>query len=267
MLAMNLTHSERVGRALESLRNGLLPFVVGALRRAYNDEWEKEARESLHAWQQSGSGELNLDIQAMINILLDRQHSGLFSVLTPPTRTFIFEIRDVRRRHAHQENFNAREVDRALDTMELLLTALGSTEANNVAEIRKQSAVRPPVATAATARNGRLVIDPKNSSAKRFPYLYPIYLSPILVILRDGEYHSIEDIHQHILAEFPLSQEQLAMKHRSGVSVFVNKVAFAFNRLVLHKAIVRGQPASYRITDHGREVLQRCPTGAREQDL
>jgi hypothetical protein len=264
---MNLTNSERVGRALESLRNGLLPFVLGALQRAYSDEWEKEARKSLPAWQQSGSGELNLDIQAMINILLDRQHSELFSALTPPTRTFIFELRDVRRRHAHQENFSAREVDRALDTMELLLTAIGSPEANNVAEIRKQSAAPARVATAATARKGPLSIDPASSPAKRFPYSYPLYLSPILLILRDGEYHSIEHIHQYLLAEFPLSQEQLSMKHQSGVAVFVNKVAFAFNRLVFHKAIVRGQPASYRITDHGREVLHRCPTGAREPDL
>lgn len=45
--------------------------------------------------------------------------------------------------------------------------------------------------------------------------------------------------------------------------------ALAFNRLVFHEAIVAGQamPESYRITDHGREVLKSQPNDARERDL
>jgi hypothetical protein len=52
-------------------------------------------------------------------------------------------------------------------------------------------------------------------------------------------------------------------------TVFVNKVAYAFARLVLFKGIVVGEamPESYRITDHGREVLKRHPNDARERDL
>jgi restriction endonuclease Mrr len=101
-----------------------------------------------------------------------------------------------------------------------------------------------------------------------FPYSFPEYLSPVLRILGDGEDHSIEEIRRCILAEFPLTPEQLLLK-RAGhnVTVFINKVALAFNRLVLHKAIVQAVPESYRITDHGREVLKRRPNDARERDL
>jgi len=44
-------------------------------------------------------------------------------------------------------------------------------------------------------------------------------------------------------------------------------VAFAFNRLVHHKAIVAIMQGSYRITEHGLDILKRCPNGARERDL
>src|SRR5208282_3362542 len=75
-------------------------------------------------------------------------------------------------------------------------------------------------------------------TAKDFPYSYPEYLSPVLRILGDGLEHSTGYIRERILAEFPLTLEQLALK-RAGyhTTVFVNKVAFAFNRLVFHKAI------------------------------
>jgi hypothetical protein len=65
-----------------------------------------------------------------------------------------------------------------------------------------------------------------------------------------------------------LTQAELALKPaRSAVPVFVNKVAFAFNRLVYHKAIIEAVPGKYRITEHGMAVFQACPSDARERDL
>jgi hypothetical protein len=108
----------------------------------------------------------------------------------------------------------------------------------------------------------------RNSPAREFPYQAPEYLSPVLRILEDGKNHSKEDIRKAILAEFPLTPEQLSLR-RPGypVTVFFNKVAYAFARLVLFKAIVEQVPESYRITDHGHEVLKRHPNDARERDL
>jgi restriction system protein len=101
-----------------------------------------------------------------------------------------------------------------------------------------------------------------------FPYTFPQYLSPVLRILSDGKDHSTEEIRNRILDEFPLSDVQLAMKRPGySVTVFVNKVAFAFNRLVVHKAIIQGLPNSYRITGHGMEILKRCPNDVRERNL
>jgi hypothetical protein len=68
----------------------------------------------------------------------------------------------------------------------------------------------------------------------------------------------IEEIRARILIEFPLTREQLSLKRPEyKTTVFVNKVAFAFNRLVSHKPIMQIVRESYRITDHGRDVAPR----------
>jgi len=111
---------------------------------------------------------------------------------------------------------------------------------------------------------------PLNSSARDFPYPAPRYLSEVLRILADGTEHNVEEIRERILAKFPLTPEQLCLK-RPGfpITVFVNKVAYAFARLVFHGAIVdkSGRGGSYRITDHGLTILKRHATDARERDL
>jgi hypothetical protein len=107
-----------------------------------------------------------------------------------------------------------------------------------------------------------------SSETKDFPYIFPQYLSPVLQILGGGADHHVEEIRRKILAEYPLTPEQLSLR-RSGskTTVFVNKVAFAFNRLVPYRAIEQVVPDSYRITAHGRDVPSRCPKDAGERDL
>jgi restriction endonuclease Mrr len=110
----------------------------------------------------------------------------------------------------------------------------------------------------------------RESAESDFPYGAPEYLSPVLAILSDGNDHPIEEIRENILAKFPLTPAQLTLRRPSyPITVFVNKVAYAFARLVFHNAIVRVEvsPESYRITEHGRYVLSRRPNHARERDL
>ena len=80
--------------------------------------------------------------------------------------------------------------------------------------------------------------------------------------------HDKKEIRERLLVDFPLTSFEIQMRpSKSPVSVFKNKVAFAFNRLVLHKAIIEMIPGQYRITDHGQQILLRKPTDARERDL
>jgi len=110
---------------------------------------------------------------------------------------------------------------------------------------------------------------PNNSPTTIFPYSYPEYLSTVLHVLSDGADHAKAQIRERVLSRFPLTPEQLSLKHLStnNQGVFVNKVAHAFSRLVIHKAIIEVEPDSYRITHQGLEALKRRPEGLRERDL
>ncbi len=74
----------------------------------------------------------SLDVQALIRIATDRQHQILYNALAPRERNYLHELRDVRNRHAHQSEFKERDVERALDTLELFLEAIRSPEAASV---------------------------------------------------------------------------------------------------------------------------------------
>ena len=103
-----------------------------------------------------------------------------------------------------------------------------------------------------------------------FPYPFPAFLSPVLLVLADGQEHGVEEIRERVAREFALTPEQLRLRRRVAFpTVFVNKVALALNRLVFHRAIGPGSGSggSYRITSRGLDILKRRPTSARERDL
>jgi Swt1-like HEPN len=90
---------------------------------------------------------VNLDVQALIRIATDRQHQILYNATSPRERNFLHELRDVRNRHAHQNVFDERDVERALDTLELFLKAIRSPDAAGVMSLRRPAT--PQLQTAA----------------------------------------------------------------------------------------------------------------------
>jgi len=79
---MTLSNHERIGRALESARAGLLMYVTDEMERVYGTSWRQRARESLPGWQKTMGAELVLDIQALIAIALDPRHECLVLLKT-----------------------------------------------------------------------------------------------------------------------------------------------------------------------------------------
>ena len=47
---MAITNSERVGKALELLKDGLRPYVERELKATYKDRWVETARPSSRVW-------------------------------------------------------------------------------------------------------------------------------------------------------------------------------------------------------------------------
>ncbi len=112
------------------------------MRSEYKDRWLEKARLSLADFRASYTGGVNLDVQALIRIATDRQHQALYNALSPRERTYLHELRDVRNRHAHQNQFEERDVERALDTLELFLKTIQSPELARIALLRRP--VTPP---------------------------------------------------------------------------------------------------------------------------
>ena len=70
---MAITNSERVGKALELLKDGLRPYIERELKATYKDRWVETARPSFPDWQQSGKDGkgLNWDTQALLPVMCE----------------------------------------------------------------------------------------------------------------------------------------------------------------------------------------------------
>ena len=126
---MTLSNHERIGRALESARAGLLKYVTDEMARVYGTNWHQRARESLPGWQKTMGSELVLDIQALIAIVLDPRHEVFALLKVHRPRTLLFDLREIRNTFAHQKEAGDTYTNRALDTVELLLEAVKAPQA------------------------------------------------------------------------------------------------------------------------------------------
>ena len=120
-----------VGDALGILIQGLTPFVERVFADALPPglEWtEVLRRKDIAAGRRVGmyrNRDLSLMLRAMTERIGDLGYP--FSQYLPRQgQSYASELRDVRNRWAHNETFTPAEAYRALDTIELLLRAVGA---------------------------------------------------------------------------------------------------------------------------------------------
>ena len=137
---MATTNHERVGKAMELLRDGLAPFVnreitakvksgtmhMDAIRRFAEDP--QLADKPLGDW----------DVAALLKLMWDTWNDVFRDTLGFTERSLVSELRDWRNRWAHQERFTSDNADRALDSAERLLTAIAAPQADDVARIKRE---------------------------------------------------------------------------------------------------------------------------------
>ena len=140
---MAITNSERVGKALELLKDGLRPYVERELKATYKDRWVETARPSFPDWQQTGrSGkDLNWDTQALLQVMCELWQDCFKKILGPSDRNLAFELRDVRNKWAHQKPFSTDDAYRAIDSASRLLAAISSDQVEAV-ELMKAEILR-----------------------------------------------------------------------------------------------------------------------------
>ena len=130
---MAITNQERVGKAMESLKAGLAPFAAREFGNRYKDEAIRELQHILGEPVRDREHSFHhMDAAALLKVMWDSWNDVYRDTLGHSERSLVSELRDVRNRWAHQEQFSSDDTYRALDSTHRLLTAVSAPEAVEV---------------------------------------------------------------------------------------------------------------------------------------
>ena len=138
---MAITNRERVGTALDLLRDGLGSFVEREFRNAYGPK-DALTRAQSYFYQDSRlstDGVLTeWDSAALLSLMAFAWNDVFRATLGQTERSIVSELRDWRNQWAHQARFSSDDTERALDSAARLLTAISASQADEVALMRRE---------------------------------------------------------------------------------------------------------------------------------
>ena len=141
---MAQSNHERIGKALELLNKGILPFFERELHARYGDNWETELRSNMddRLFDGARQGELiHWDAQRLLSVMWSKWNDVFGRTLGHAERSLVSELREVRNRWAHQKSFNLDDTYRAFDSIQRFLVAIAAPEADEI-EKQKQQVLR-----------------------------------------------------------------------------------------------------------------------------
>ena len=122
---MAMTNSERIARALDLLRDGLRPKCEEVWRSFYGSSWLEVVNGRLHVPERDpDSG----DVAFLFKGMKATWNDTYGHMFPNAIRALVFELSDVRNKWAHQRSFTTDDAIRALDSMERVLDAFGSSQ-------------------------------------------------------------------------------------------------------------------------------------------
>src|SRR5437879_1087937 len=138
---MAITNHERVGKALDLLKEGLRPFVERELKAQHAQLWFEQARASVSESQASLFGteaEPQWDVAAILSVMWNQWNVVFRKTLGQSERTLVSELRDARNRWAHQNPFSTDDAYRALDSANRLLTAVSAPQSDEIGKMKTE---------------------------------------------------------------------------------------------------------------------------------
>jgi predicted AAA+ superfamily ATPase len=136
---MAITNHERVGKALELLKDGLHPFI----EREFTNVHAAQALEM--AKRLVGEDRLLVnrpfaqwDAAPLLKLMWDAWNDVFRKTLGHAERTLVSELRDIRNRWAHQQAFSSDDAYRALDSAGRLLAAVSASQADEVEKMKME---------------------------------------------------------------------------------------------------------------------------------
>jgi hypothetical protein len=137
---MAITNHDRVGKALELLKEGLRPFVARELEAKHGKYWITAVTAGWPRdldWS-AGSDEPNLDAAVLLRMMWDQWNTVFRDTLGFSERSLVSELRDVRNKWAHQGVFSTDDAYRALDSAARLLTAISAPQADELERLKQE---------------------------------------------------------------------------------------------------------------------------------
>lgn len=159
---MAISNRERVGRGLDTLRDGLYPFVEREMKSIFGDQWLSEAINCLpshYVVRKEGEEVLKSDISALLRVMWENWNQVFRNTLGRSERTLVSELRETRNEWAHTNTFSTDDAYRALDSIARLLTSISAPEAD-VVEKEKQAVLRVRYEDQARRETRRAAIAP-----------------------------------------------------------------------------------------------------------
>ena len=133
---MAITNHERVGKALDYLNAGLLPFVEREMTQVYGEDWEEIAVKAYPEDHPARGEKGRWDTQKILLVMWDQWNTVFIKTLGHAERSIISELRETRNNWAHQQTFSGNDTYRALDSVERLLNAVSAPQAADVEKMR-----------------------------------------------------------------------------------------------------------------------------------
>jgi hypothetical protein len=149
---MATTNYERVGKALDLLRQGLAPFVARECKARYGDGWVQRVARHGRANPE--------DSQFLLVALMDQWREVFAKVLGHTERSYVSEFVEIRNRWAHQGNFSTDDAYRALDTVHRMLTSVAAADEALEVDRMRQELLRSRFAEQARQTQRRAAVAP-----------------------------------------------------------------------------------------------------------
>lgn len=138
---MAITNHERVGKALDLLKDGLQPFVEREMKAQHAQLWFEQVKASVRETQPNLFGtedKPRWDVAALLAVMWNQWQLVFRNTLGQAERSIVSELREVRNKWAHQNPFSGDDAYRALDSVSRLLIAVSASQADDVEKMKME---------------------------------------------------------------------------------------------------------------------------------
>ncbi len=134
---MAITNYERVGKAMELLKDGLHPFIEREFTNVHGAQALAVARRLTGDDRQLANRPFaQWDVAPLLRLMWDSWNEIFRKTLGQAERTLVSELREVRNRWAHQQPFSSDDAYRALDSAARLLAAVSAPQSDELEKMK-----------------------------------------------------------------------------------------------------------------------------------